>query len=326
MQTKRSLPPLTALRAFEAAARHKSFKVAAEELHVTPSAVSHAVAALEEFLGVKLFHRRVRRLLLTDAGGAYLAPLTRAFDAISAATREISARNRADLVTLASMPTFARVWLMPRLKAFLAAHSDVDLRVRAAVDFTEMVAEDVDAAIVYGRGDWPGFVVDRLVEERMVPLCSPALRDGAPPLHAPADLARHTLIHTETKLVTWAMWLEAAGVTGVDAHRGLRFNRAALALEAASTGLGVALDNPLFARTHLARGSLVVPFDGSVAMKDLGGYYFVCRPEKAALPKVEALRCWIAQAATEATVGDEIETEMREIGTVDLSNPVIRLE
>ena len=190
MQTKRSLPPLTALRAFEAAARHKSFKVAAEELHVTPSAVSHAVAALEEFLGVKLFHRRVRRLLLTDAGGAYLAPLTRAFDAISAATREISARNRADLVTLASMPTFARVWLMPRLKAFLAAHSDVDLRVRAAVDFTEMVAEDVDAAIVYGRGDWPGFVVDRLVEERMVPLCSPALRDGAPPLHAPAHLAR----------------------------------------------------------------------------------------------------------------------------------------
>ena len=160
----------------------------------------------------------------------------------------------------------------------------------------------------------------------MVPLCSPALRDGAPPLHTPAHLAVHTLIHTETKLVTWAMWLEAAGVTGVDAHRGLRFNRAALALEAASTGLGVALDNPLFARTHLARGSLVVPFDGSVAMKDLGGYYFVCRPEKAALPKVEALRCWIAQAATEATVGDEIETEMREIGTVDLSNPVIRLK
>ena len=244
MQTKRSLPPLTALRAFEAAARHKSFKLAAEELHVTPSAVSHAVAALEEFLGVKLFHRRVRRLLLTDAGGAYLAPLTRAFDAISAATREISARNRADLVTLASMPTFARVWLMPRLKAFLAAHSDVDLRVRAAVDFTEMVAEDVDAAIVYGRGDWPGFVVDRLVEERMVPLCSPALRDGAPPLHAPADLARHTLIHTETKLVTWAMWLEAAGVTGVDAHRGLRFNRAALALEAASSRPGRRLGQP----------------------------------------------------------------------------------
>jgi LysR family transcriptional regulator, glycine cleavage system transcriptional activator len=265
-------------------------------------------------------------LLLTDAGGAYLAPLTRAFDAISAATREISARNRADLVTLASMPTFARVWLVPRLKAFLAAHSDVDLRVRAAVDFTEMVAEDVDAAIVYGRGDWPGFVVDRLVEERMVPLCSPALRDGAPPLHAPADLARHTLIHTETKLVTWAMWLEAAGVTGVDAHRGLRFNRAALALEAASSGLGVALDNPLFARSHLVRGSLVALFDGSVAIKELGGYYFVCRPEMATVPKVESFRCWIVRAATETAAADEIESEMREIGTVDLSDAVIRLE
>ena len=313
MQNKRFLPPLTALRAFEAAARHTSFKLAADELHVTPSAVSHAVAGLEELLGIKLFHRRVRRLLLTDAGGTYLTPLTGAFDAISAATREIAARHRADVVTLASMPTFARVWLMPRLKAFLSAHPDVDLRVRAAVDFAEMVAEDIDAAIIYGRGGWPGFVVDRLVEERMVPLCSPALRDGAPPLHAPADLARHTLIHTETKLVTWAMWLEAAGVTGVDAHRGPRFNRADLALEAASAGLGVALDNPLFARPYLARGSLVVPFDGSITMKELGGYYFVCRPEKVISPKVEAFRSWIVQAATEPAAGD-VETEMREIG------------
>ena len=191
----------TALRAFEAAARHKSFKVAGRTAR-DASAVSHAVAALEEFLGVKLFHRRVRRLLLTDAGGAYLAPLTRAFDAIGAATREISARNRADLVTLASMPTFARVWLMPRLKAFLAAHSDVDLRVRAAVDFTEMVAEDVDAAIVYG--DWPGFVVDRLVEERMVPLCSPASATAHRPARARRPRAPYP-DHTETKLVTWAM-------------------------------------------------------------------------------------------------------------------------
>ena len=223
------------------------------------------------------------------------------------------------------MPTFARVWLMPRLKAFLAAHSDVDLRVRAAVDFTEMVAEDVDAAIVYGRGDWAGFVVDRLVEERMVPLCSPALRDGTPPLHAPAHLAGHTLIHTETKLVTWAMWLEAAGVTGVDAHRGLRFNRAAPGARGGEQRPGRRLGQPAVRKPHLVRGSLVALFDGSVAIR-VGGYYFVCRPEKAALPKVEAFRCWIAQAATEATVGDEIETEMPEIGTVDLSDAVTRLE
>jgi LysR family glycine cleavage system transcriptional activator len=305
MQRKRLLPPLMSLRAFEAAARQQSFKLAAEELHVTPSAISHAVAGLEEFLGVRLFHRRVRRLLLTDAGSAYLTPVTRAFDAISVATSEIAARGRADLVTVASMPTFARVWLMPRLKTFLVAHPDVDLRVRAAVDFTEMMADDVDAAIAYGRGGWHDLVVDRLVEERMVPLCSPALRNGTPPLHAPADLARHTLIHTETKLVTWAMWLEAVGVEGADAHRGPRFNRADLALEAASTGLGVALDNPLFARSHLARGSLVVPFDPSVALHDLGGYYFVCRPEKTALPKVEAFRRWIIAAAGMAEAGDE---------------------
>ena len=297
MQTKRSLPPLTALRAFEAAARRASFKLAADELHVTPSAVSHAVAALEEYLGVKLFHRRVRRLTLTDAGVAYLAPLTRAFDAISAATREVSARKRADLVTVASMPTFTRVWLMPRLKAFLDEQPDVDLSVRATVDFVGMVADDIDAAIAYGRGDWSGLVIDRLLEERMVPLCSPSLHAGTTPLHTPADLARHTLIHTETKLVTWAMWLEAAGVEDVDVHRGLRFNRADLALEAAIAGLGVALDNPMFAASHVDSGALVIPFEPSLALPKLGGYYFVCRPEKAALPKVEAFRTWIIDAA-----------------------------
>ena len=234
-----------------------------------------------------------------------MQPPTALVAAFSDATSEVAARGRADLVTVASMPTFARVWLMPRLKTFLVAHPDVDLRVRAAVDFTEMMADDVDAAIAYGRGGWHDLVVDRLVEERMVPLCSPALRNGTPPLHAPADLAHHTLIHTETKLVTWAMCLEAAGVKGVDAHRGPRFNRADLALEAASTGLGVALDNPLFARSHLARGSLVVPFDPSVALHDLGGYYFVCRPEKTTLPKVEAFRRWIIAAAGMAEAGDE---------------------
>jgi LysR family transcriptional regulator, glycine cleavage system transcriptional activator len=314
METKRSLPPLTALRAFEAAARRKSFKLAANELHVTPSAVSHAVAALEEFLGVKLFHRRVRRLLLTDAGSAYLTPLTRAFDAISVATREVSARKRADLVTVASMPTFTRVWLMPRLKAFLDGQPDVDLRVRATVDFAEMVADDIDAAIAYGRGDWRGFVVDRLLEERMVPLCSPTLRDGAPPLRTPADLAQHRLIHTETKLVTWAMWLEAAGVADVNMHRGPRFNRADLALEAAIAGLGVALDNPMFAGPHLASGALVIPFEPSLALPDLGGYYFVCRPEKAALPKVEAFRRWIIEAAGVAEASDGSSLSARQDG------------
>jgi LysR family glycine cleavage system transcriptional activator len=166
-----------------------------------------------------------------------------------------------------------------------------------------MVADDIDAAIAYGRGDWRGLVVDRLLEERMVPLCSPTLRDGTTPLRTPADLTRHTLIHTETKLVTWAMWLEAAGVTDVNVHRGLRFNRADLALEAAIVDLGVALDNPMFAGPHLASGALVIPFEPSLALPDLGGYYFVCRPEKAALPKVEAFRNWIIDAARKNSAG-----------------------
>ena len=169
---------------------------------------------------------------------------------------------------------------------------------RAAVDFAEMLAENVDAAIAYGRGDWPGLIVDRLVEEKLVPLCSPAVCNGTSPLRTPADLASHTLIHTETKLVTWAMWLEAAGVESVNAHRGPRFNRADLALEAASADLGIALDNPIFAKSYLARGALVIPFDPIVSLQEVGGYYFVCRPKNLIAPKVELFRRWVVETAT----------------------------
>jgi LysR family transcriptional regulator, glycine cleavage system transcriptional activator len=309
---KRLLPPLTALRAFEAAARHMSFKLAANEMHVTASAVSHAVAALESFLGIKLFHRRTRKLLLTDAGIAYLTPVSRAFDAIGAATREVAGRSHADILTVVCSPTFSRTWLIPRLGEFLDLYPDIDLRLLARIEAVlpaqpsamggqrelgELLHSEVDAAIVYGRGGWQGFVVDQLIDEVMVPLCTPALRDNPPPLREPADLTGHVLIYTETKFVSWAMWLEAAGVKDVKPKRVVRFNRADMAIHAALSGLGVALENRVIAAQYLASGALVIPFDLTVPLDKVAAYYFLCRPEKATLPKVESFRDWLTRAA-----------------------------
>jgi LysR family transcriptional regulator, glycine cleavage system transcriptional activator len=289
-----ALPPFKAIHAFAMAAQHMSFKGAAEELRVTPSAISHAVSALEQRLGVKLFHRRVRQLLLTDAGRTYFDRLRPAFDEIAAATREISARHRADILTVASAPAFARAWLMPRLKPFLDAHPDIELRVRATSDPAELHADDVDAMVVYDRAVRPELVADRLMTEHMVPVCSPAVHKE---LRTPADLLHQTLIHTETKIVTWPMWLRANGLDTGDLDRGLRFNRADLALEAAKIGLGVALESRILAEPHIAGGSLVIPFESSVRLESEGSYFFAAIPSKATLPKVHAFRSWILQAA-----------------------------
>jgi len=309
MPERRLLPPLTGLRAFEAAGRHLSFKRAAEEMHVTPSAVSHAVSNLESFLQTKLFHRRTRQLLLTDVGAGYLSTIGQAFDSVSAATREVAA-SPADVLTVASAPTFAKVWLIPRLKAFMQHEPDIDLRIHARIEaaaplssrarghpFASLLSDDVDAAIVYGPGGWQGLTVDKLIDEEVVPLCSPALRNGSPPLRTPADLVRHALIHTETKVVTWPIWLEAAGVERRTGRRTLLFNRAELALNAAAAGLGVALDNRINAGPHLASGALVVPFDPKIALAQLGAYFFVCLPEREALPKVNHFREWVIKEA-----------------------------
>ncbi len=270
-----------------------SFKPAAEELRVTPSAVSHAVAAVERALGVKLFHRRVRRLLLTDAGRSYFDRLGPAFDEIAAATLELSAGKRADILTVASAPAFARAWLIPRLKAFLEGHPDIELRIRATSDPIEMNADDVDAIVLYERVVGPELLADRLMTEDMVPVCNPAFRNH---LRTPKDLLQQTLIHTETKVVTWSMWLKAAGVDADHLDRGLRLNRADLALEAAKIGLGVALESRVLAEPHIASGALVIPFEAAVRLSE-GSYFFAVRPAKAQLPKVDAFRSWILQTA-----------------------------
>lgn len=296
------LPPLAALCAFEATARRLSVQDAAEELRVTPSAVSHRLRNLEGALGVKLFHRLNRRLVLSDAGAVYLSRVAPAFDALRAATAEIAERRTSDSLTLTAPPSFAEIWLLPRLGRFLAAHPDIELRIEASSRAVDFAREPVDASIRYGRGDWPGLLARRLVEERLVAVCAPALRTGRPPLASPADLAGHTLIHSDQRLTSWTTWLKDRGHGEVRATRNLRFSQSAHSLRAAADGLGVALESRVMAANYLAAGTLVEPFADLAPADDGTAYHLVTPPDRASLPKVRALEAWLLSEATAPTV------------------------
>ncbi len=293
----RRLPPLTALRAFEAAARHLSFSRAADELNVTHAAVSHQIKALEAHLGVPLFRRLTRAVRLTDAGRAYLPVLREAFDAIAEATGRIAVGEDDGRLTVSATPAFAARWLVPRLGRFYAAHPKIDVRLDPSMALTDFLRDDVDIAIRYGRGDWPGLRIERLLSLDMFPVCSPALLDGPEPLRAPADLARHTLLHDDLR-EDWPRWLVAAGVTGIDLTRGPTFNETSLIMQAAAAGLGVAIAVSALVAADLAEGRLVRPFE--IAVAEEAGFYLVYPEASAARAKVRAFRDWMLAEARAA--------------------------
>lgn len=296
------LPPLPALRAFEAVARRSSVRDAAEELRITPSAVSHRLRALESAIGVKLFHRRNRGLALTDAGSVYLSRVAPAFEALRAATAEIAGRSSADTLAITAPPSFAEIWLLPRLGRFLGAHAGIDLRIEASSRPVDFGREPVDASIRYGRGDWPGLVARKLIDERLVPVCAPGLARGPLPLAGPADLSRHTLIHSDQRLTSWTAWLRGHGCGEVRAARSLRFSQSAHSLRAAADGLGVALESRAMAAEYLAAGALVEPFAALAPADDGSAYHLVTTPDRAVLPKVRALDAWLAAEAAASAI------------------------
>ncbi len=288
----RTLPPLVALRSFESAARHLSFKDAAEELSVTPSAVSHQIHNLETFLGVRLFHRMNRALRLSGAGEAYVQKVRIAFDQIEQATRDLTSAAEADVLTLSAPPSLTATWLVPRLKGFRDRFPSFDVRVKGTMDDIDYARDNVDASIRYGYGDWQGVEVEHLSTERMLVLCSPALlREGA--VDGPADVLKHPLIHSECRLTSWGDWLRAAGAPDTEAPGGFRFTHSAHSLRAAADGLGIALENDLMAADYLADGTLVVPFAVNFVVPRPAGYYFVCPAENLLQPKVQAVRAWL---------------------------------
>lgn len=292
----RRLPPLNALRAFEAAARHLSFSRAADELNVTHAAVSHQIKALEEHFGVKLFRRLTRAVRLTDAGQALLPVLRDAFDAIAETAERLRARDESGTLTVATTPAFATRWLVPRLGRFYAAQPDIDVRLSPSMELVDFARDDVDIAVRFGRGDWPGVVAELLMCLDMYPVCSPDLCDRAHPLREPGDLRHVTLLHDDLR-EDWQRWLVAAGVAGLDLSRGPTFSETTALLQAAVAGLGVAVGHSALVADDLAAGRLVRPFDITVAT-DVG-FYVVCPGATAARPKVKAFRDWLfAESAT----------------------------
>jgi LysR family glycine cleavage system transcriptional activator len=272
------LPPLNALRAFEAAARHLSFKKAARELHVTAGAVSHQVKLLEDHLGVALFRRLTRALELTAEAQAMLPKVREGLDSLAEAVERLRARDELTALTVMAPPNFSARWLVPRLSRFTDAHPTLELHLagRASmIDGRENGVHEAplegaeDAPIVqvrFGTGHYPGMKVDEVFSARYLPVCSPKLLKGKHALRTPADLKYHTLLHDDTVMEgirpTWADWLEKAGVhDGIDPNRGTHFTDASLALEAASRGMGVVLTMRPLAESEIDAGNLVVPFD-----------------------------------------------------------------
>src|ERR1700730_8765031 len=226
----RRLPPLNALKAFEAAARHESFTRAAEELCVTQGAVSHQVKALEVELGLKLFNRERQRLVITDAGRGYLEVVRDAFDRLERGTERLLQVQKSGALTVTTSPNFAAKWLVHRLGLFVEAHPDIDLRVGASHRHIDFAREDIDMAIRHGDGEWPGLSVTRLCVEEVFPVCSPALARGRGALRSRADLWRLTMLHVNC-CRDWGKWLDVAGIAATSSDRVPIFNQAIMAID-----------------------------------------------------------------------------------------------
>ncbi|MHA1152834.1 MAG: transcriptional regulator GcvA [Alphaproteobacteria bacterium] len=294
----RRLPPLNALRAFEAAARHLSFTKAAEELFVTQAAISHQVKALETALDLQLFRRLNRRLMLTDAGQLYLPALTEAFDAIDTATSRLRADENAGRLVVSVANSLAAKWLLPRLPRFRERHPEIEVEISAADRLVDFGRDNVDMAIRYGLGRYPGLRVDPLMEDTNFPVCSPALLAGPIPLSQPADLSRHSLLHddvTTSDAPDWRKWLAAVGVSGAWTDRGQRYSHSSLVLQAAIDGQGVALGRSTLVALDLEAGRLVQPF--GPALPSSYACFVVSPPATAERPKIKAFREWLLDEA-----------------------------
>ena len=294
------LPALSALRAFEAAARHMSFSKAAAELFVTPAAISHQIHALEEDLGVRLFHRLNRSIELTASARVLLPGLSEAFAGIRAAVKRLRSHNDTGSLTVTASPSLAAKWLVLRLHRFQARCAEVDVRISATDEVVDLTKGDFDIAIRYGAGHYPGLDVELLFTNEVFPACSPQLLAAGPPLQTPDDLRHHALIHDQAVerdplVPTWPMWLKAAGVKDVPATAGLSFNNMSLALDAAIAGHGVVLAYSTIAAADIAAGRLVRLF--SLALPDQFSYYLVTAPSALERPKVRAFRDWLREEA-----------------------------
>ncbi|NVJ90095.1 MAG: transcriptional regulator GcvA [Methylocystaceae bacterium] len=293
----RKLPPLNALRAFEAAARHLSFTRAADELYVTQAAVSHQVKALEEHLGIQLFKRLNRILMLTEEGQRYYPEVRDAFDQLANATQSLHVSDTSGVLTVSVMPSFASLWLVPRLHTFSDAHPDIDIRISADDKVVDFNHDDVDCSIRYGLGKWEGVYKERFLEEDIFPVCSPHYLKKHPSISKPEGLKGHILLHDYAvfsdaeRHLSWEYWLKEAGITGIDHTRGPKFSHTHMVIQSCLSGEGIALGRSALIQDELDAGRLVRLFDFS--FKADVAFYFVCPPAAIERYKIKTFRDWL---------------------------------
>jgi LysR family glycine cleavage system transcriptional activator len=295
------LPSLNGLRAFEAAARHLSFTRAAAELNVTQTAISHQIRRLEEQLGLRLFVRRNRALLLTREAQSYLPAIRSAFEDLRRATGRLQRSEPDGVLTVSTTASLAAKWLVTRVASFQDAHPGIEVRITTSAHLVDFRREEVDMAVRYGRGHWPGLRADWLMAEDIFPVCSPRLLAGDKPLRRPEDLAQHTLLHATASREDWQLWLTAAGLPlSLATRRGLSFDQSFMAIEAAKEGLGVALGRTRYVEADIEAGRLVVPFD--VVLPADAGFYVVAPEDTADAPKIALFREWLIASVASGSV------------------------
>ena len=291
------LPPLKSLEAFVAVGRGLSVKSAAERLNVTPSAVSHRLRTLETHLGVRLFDRLNRAMALTVAGERYLRVVGASFDRMAEATRELRDGMLDEALPVYVVQALAATWILPQLAGFNARHPGIRLAFHPQTSREYPVTRPADlrgcVQIRFGRGTWPGFHCERIVACRSFPVCSPALRDGDPPLREPADLARHVWIHLGLNPQAWPDWLASAGLPDLRPRDSMQLDDTELKHQAAVHGLGVGIGVDVLVEPYLRSGDLVAPFDIVHASRD--AYYLVCHPDDDADPRIRALADWLKE-------------------------------
>ena len=290
------LPSLNGLRAFEAAARHLSFTLAAAELNVTQTAISHQIRRLEEELGIRLFVRQNRALTLTPEARDYLPGVRAAFNDLRLATDRLLRKDDDKVLTVSTLASLAAKWLLPRLTDFQEQHPGIDVRITTSTSLVDFQRDDVDAAIRYGRGQWPGLRADWLMADELFPVCSPSLLRGDKPLRRPEDLRNHSLLHTSNaNSDDWRLWLTAAGLPADIARQpGITFDMIFMTIQAAIDGIGVAMGRTSYVQDDIAKGRLVVPF--KIALPADAGFYLVSPQGRREAPKLAAFRQWMIAA------------------------------
>lgn len=298
----RQIPGLSALKAFDAAARLLSFTKAGSELNVTPAAVSHQIKELEDQIGAPLFQRTSRSMRLTPEGEILRAAVTESLDSLTRALQRIRKLQNNVRLNVTASPSITAKWLVPRLDRFLEKVPGADVRIDVSQSVLDFERDDIDVAIRFGTGNYPGLKVDMLFQEMVFPVCSPKLLTGKYPIREPRDLLHHNLIHLEYQAQgavwpNWRMWMLAAGIREFDDTSGLHFSQTALVLQAAIEGQGVALGESALVAGDLAAGRLVKPFELALKTPPQFAYYVISPIATAGTPIIKAFREWILSEA-----------------------------